>query len=105
MEQALFSPPLSKQRVEYAVQHIRDFDATSLVNISLPCLFNSVFQLLYYDFTSLLALKVDFGCGSGSLLDSLLDFSTSLQRIVGVDISLKGLSRAAKVACIFTYLR
>ncbi|OMO83239.1 Double-stranded RNA-binding protein [Corchorus capsularis] len=70
MEQALFSPPLSKQRVEYAVQHIKDSCATSLV---------------------------DFGCGSGSLLESLLDYPTSLETIVGVDISQKSLSRAAKV--------
>lgn len=69
MEQALFSPPLSKQRVEYAVHHIRDSCATSLV---------------------------DFGCGSGSLLESLLDYSTSLHTIVGVDLSKKGLTRAAK---------
>ncbi|KAK3016002.1 hypothetical protein RJ639_007031 [Escallonia herrerae] len=58
MEKALFSPPLSKQRVDYAV---------------------------------------DFGCGSGSLLDSLLDYSTSLEKIVGVDISQKALTRAAKI--------
>lgn len=31
MEQALFSPPLSKQRVEYALQHIRESCAASLV--------------------------------------------------------------------------
>ncbi|CAN1227895.1 Small RNA 2'-O-methyltransferase [Linum grandiflorum] len=70
MEQALFSPPLSKQRVEFAVQHIRNSSAASLV---------------------------DFGCGSGSLLDSLLDYPISLETIVGVDISLKGLTRAAKI--------
>ncbi|XP_031249532.1 small RNA 2'-O-methyltransferase-like isoform X2 [Pistacia vera] len=70
MEQALFSPPLSKQRVEYAVQHIKESCATTLV---------------------------DFGCGSGSLLDSLLDYPTALEKIVGVDISLKSLSRAAKI--------
>lgn len=70
MEQALFSPPLSKQRVEYAVHHIRDTCASTLV---------------------------DFGCGSGSLLESLLDYSTSLRTIVGVDISQKGLTRAAKI--------
>lgn len=70
MEQALFSPPLSKQRVEYALQHIKDSCATSLV---------------------------DFGCGSGSLLESLLDYPTSLETIVGVDLSKKSLSRAAKV--------
>lgn len=69
MEQALFSPSLSKQRVEFAVQHIRESCAASLV---------------------------DFGCGSGSLLDSLLDYSTSLEKIAGVDISGKGLARAAK---------
>lgn len=33
MEQALFSPPLSKQRVEYAVQHIKESCATTLVYI------------------------------------------------------------------------
>lgn len=31
MEQALFSPPLSKQRVDYAVQHIKESCASSLV--------------------------------------------------------------------------
>ncbi|KAG9152181.1 hypothetical protein Leryth_016376 [Lithospermum erythrorhizon] len=70
MEQALFSPPLSKQRVEYAVQHIKESSAISLV---------------------------DFGCGSGSLLDSLLDYPTTLEKIVGVDISQKSLTRAAKM--------
>ncbi|XP_034897464.1 small RNA 2'-O-methyltransferase isoform X3 [Populus alba] len=70
MEQALFSPPLSKQRVEYAVQHIKKSSATTLV---------------------------DFGCGSGSLLDSLLDYPTSLEKIVGADLSKKSLSRAAKI--------
>lgn len=69
MEQAFFSPPLSKQRVEYAVQHIKETRATTLV---------------------------DFGCGSGSLLDSLLNYPTALEKIVGVDISQKSLSRAAK---------
>ncbi|KAL7211264.1 hypothetical protein ACSBR2_014195 [Camellia fascicularis] len=70
MEQALFSPPLSKQRVEYAVQQIKESCATSLV---------------------------DFGCGSGSLLDSLLEYPTSLEKIVGVDLSRKSLTRAAKI--------
>ncbi|XP_047311145.1 small RNA 2'-O-methyltransferase-like [Impatiens glandulifera] len=70
MEQALFSPPLSKQRVEFALQYIKGSVATSLV---------------------------DFGCGSGSLLDSLLDHSTSLETVVGVDLSKKGLARAAKI--------
>jgi len=31
MEQALFSPPLSKQRVEFAVQQIQESHATTLV--------------------------------------------------------------------------
>ncbi|KAF6139508.1 hypothetical protein GIB67_015465 [Kingdonia uniflora] len=70
MEQALFSPPLSKQRVEYALGHIVKSSAAKLV---------------------------DFGCGSGSLLDSLLDHPTTLEKIVGVDISRKSLGRAAKV--------
>ncbi|KAD3069013.1 hypothetical protein R6Q59_016995 [Mikania micrantha] len=69
MEKAQFSPSLSKQRVNYAVQHIR---------------------------ASLATFLVDFGCGSGSLLDSLLDYPTSLERIIGVDISIKALARAAK---------
>ncbi|KAK7267183.1 hypothetical protein RIF29_19848 [Crotalaria pallida] len=70
MEQALFSPSLSKQRVEFAVQRILESGATTLL---------------------------DFGCGSGSLLDALLNYSTSLEKIAGVDISQKGLIRAAKV--------
>ncbi|KAI5385729.1 small RNA 2'-O-methyltransferase isoform X2 [Lathyrus oleraceus] len=70
MEQAFFSPPLSKQRVEFAVQHILESHATTLV---------------------------DFGCGSGSLLEALLNYTTSLEKIAGVDISQKGLTRAAKV--------
>ncbi|KAE9452432.1 hypothetical protein C3L33_15670, partial [Rhododendron williamsianum] len=70
MEQALFSPPLSKQRVDYAVQHIKESCALSLV---------------------------DFGCGSGSLLESLLEFPTSLEKIVGVDLSRKSLAHAAKI--------
>ncbi|KAF9599919.1 hypothetical protein IFM89_001865 [Coptis chinensis] len=70
MEQALFNPPLSKQRVEYALKHINESGATTLV---------------------------DFGCGSGSLLESLMNYPTSLKTIAGVDISRKGLTRAAKV--------
>jgi hypothetical protein len=42
MEQAVFSPPLSKQRVEYAVQHIRESHATTLVYNHFPVLFFSV---------------------------------------------------------------
>lgn len=70
MEQALFSPPLSKQRVEYALKYIKEFSATSLI---------------------------DFGCGSGSLLESLVGSPSSLEKIVGIDISQKGLIRAAKI--------
>ncbi|XP_057748440.1 small RNA 2'-O-methyltransferase isoform X1 [Arachis stenosperma] len=70
MEQALFNPSLSKQRVEFAVRHIIESHATTLI---------------------------DFGCGSGSLLEALLKYQTSLEKIVGVDISPKGLTRAAKV--------
>ncbi|KAI0495708.1 hypothetical protein KFK09_022011 [Dendrobium nobile] len=70
IEQALFSPPLSKQRVEFAVWYINQLHATSLV---------------------------DFGCGSGSLLDSLLDHTTTLEKVAGVDISRKSLIRAAKI--------
>ncbi|CAM9000829.1 unnamed protein product [Rhodiola kirilowii] len=70
MEQAFFSPPLAKQRVEFAVSYIRRSSATTLI---------------------------DFGCGSGSLLDSLLDYQTSLEKVVGVDISQKSLARAAKM--------
>ncbi|KAK9085858.1 hypothetical protein Sjap_026269 [Stephania japonica] len=70
MEEALFSPSLSKQRVEYALKHINESGANNLV---------------------------DFGCGSGSLLESLMDYPTALQKMVGVDISKKSLSRAAKV--------
>ncbi|KAL8108481.1 small RNA 2'-O-methyltransferase-like isoform X2 [Apium graveolens] len=70
MEQALFSPPLSKQRVEFALQQIKESCAASLV---------------------------DFGCGSGSLLESLLAYPTSLENVVGVDISQRSLARAAKI--------
>ncbi|KAL1833949.1 hypothetical protein ACET3Z_003600 [Daucus carota] len=70
MEQALFSPPLSKQRVDFALQQIKESCAASLV---------------------------DFGCGSGSLLESLLAYPTSLETIVGVDISQRSLARAAKI--------
>ncbi|VVB12259.1 unnamed protein product [Arabis nemorensis] len=70
MEAACFKPPLSKQRVEYALKQIKESSASTMV---------------------------DFGCGSGSLLDSLLDCPTSLQTIIGVDISQKGLARAAKM--------
>lgn len=42
-------------------------------------------------------MQVDFGCGSGSLLQSILDYPTSLEKIAGVDISQKSLNRAAKV--------
>ncbi|XP_010449139.1 PREDICTED: small RNA 2'-O-methyltransferase-like isoform X1 [Camelina sativa] len=70
MEADFFKPPLSKQRVEYAMNHIKESSASTLV---------------------------DFGCGSGSLLASLLDYPTSLQTMVGVDISQKGLARAAKM--------
>ncbi|KAL2343697.1 hypothetical protein Fmac_004982 [Flemingia macrophylla] len=70
MEQALFSPPLSKQRVEFAVQKILESHATTLI---------------------------DFGCGSGSLLEALLNYPTCLEKMAGVDISPKGLSRAAKI--------
>ncbi|XP_061341209.1 small RNA 2'-O-methyltransferase isoform X2 [Gastrolobium bilobum] len=70
MEQALFSPPLSKQRVEFAVRHIVESHATTLL---------------------------DFGCGSGSLLEALLNYPISLEKIAGVDISQKGLTRAAKL--------
>lgn len=46
------------------------------------------------------AMKVDFGCGSGSLLDSLLDHTTTLEKVAGVDISRKSLIRAAKVQLV-----
>lgn len=51
--------------------------------------------------TDSLSLQVDFGCGSGSLLDSLLLYPTSLEKIVGVDISKRSLARAAKVRSIY----
>lgn len=44
MEQAFFSPPLSKQRVEYAVQHIRDSGATSLVKNTFISLYGVAVQ-------------------------------------------------------------
>ncbi|WVZ97119.1 hypothetical protein U9M48_042676 [Paspalum notatum var. saurae] len=41
-------------------------------------------------------LIADFGYGSGSLLDSLLGHPTTLEKLVGVDISRKGLTIVAK---------
>ncbi|CAD5328563.1 unnamed protein product [Arabidopsis thaliana] len=72
IEADFFKPSLSKQRLEYVVKHIKESSASTLV---------------------------DFGCGSGSLLASILDCPTSLQTIAGVDISHKSLTRAAKGAC------
>lgn len=43
-------------------------------------------------------LQVDFGCGSGSLLDSILSYPTSLEKIVGVDLSQRSLAKASKVS-------
>ncbi|XP_009134117.2 small RNA 2'-O-methyltransferase [Brassica rapa] len=70
VESVFFKPPLWKQRVGYAVKLIKESSASTLV---------------------------EFGCGSGSLLESLLEVPTSLQTIVGVDISQKALDRAAKM--------
>ncbi|XP_078437263.1 small RNA 2'-O-methyltransferase-like [Wolffia australiana] len=70
MEGALFSPSLSRQRVDFALDLVNAARAISLV---------------------------DFGCGSGNLLDALLVSQTTLKRITGVDISLRGLYRAAKL--------
>ncbi|KAI3964471.1 hypothetical protein MKX01_007161, partial [Papaver californicum] len=67
MEQAFFSPPLSRHRIEYAVKHINESCAATLA---------------------------DLGCRSGALLDSLLDYPTVLEKIVGVDIFRKSLTRA-----------
>ncbi|KAJ4912769.1 Small RNA 2'-O-methyltransferase [Raphanus sativus] len=71
VEAVFFKPPLTKKRVGYAVELIKESSASTLV---------------------------DFGCGSGSLLESLLEeVPTSLQTIAGVDISQKALARAAKM--------
>lgn len=103
MEQALFSPPLSKQRVEYALRHIKESQATSLVRNKV----NKFLEVLVSEFvlgiiilSIIVFVQVDFGCGSGSLLESLLDYFTSLETIVGVDISHKSLARAAKVRMV-----
>ncbi|KAG2640102.1 hypothetical protein PVAP13_2KG070400 [Panicum virgatum] len=54
MEKALFSPPLSKQRVEFAVQHINELHATTLVNSpSFSC-------PLFMKIISFLIVKVHF---------------------------------------------
>ncbi|KAL2635375.1 hypothetical protein R1flu_006854 [Riccia fluitans] len=70
MEAAHFKPSLSKQRVDYALRIIEELQAKSLI---------------------------DLGCGSGSLLESLLEQPTELKKLVGVDISHKSLVRAAKL--------
>ncbi|CAK9276567.1 unnamed protein product [Sphagnum jensenii] len=70
MQASQFRPCLSKQRIEYARLVVDAIDAKSLV---------------------------DLGCGSGALLNSLLEEPNSLQQIVGVDLSRKHLIRAAKM--------
>jgi small RNA 2'-O-methyltransferase len=94
---ALFSHPLSKQRVEFAVRHINELHATTLV-ISPPNSLVHLWKILF--FIAKMHFQVDFGCGSGSLLDSLLEHPTTLEKLVGVDISRKGLTRATKVQSI-----
>ena len=42
-------------------------------------------------------IMIKNGCGSGSLLDALLNHPTTLEKVVGIDISQKSLSCAAKV--------
>ncbi|KAJ7565456.1 hypothetical protein O6H91_02G061700 [Diphasiastrum complanatum] len=69
MESALFSPPLSKQRVDFALQLIEKIKPVSLV---------------------------DLGCGSGSLLEAIVEQSTDLVHVAGVDISQRSIIRAAK---------
>jgi trans-aconitate methyltransferase len=70
MESAHFSPPLSKQRNEFARNIIKALEPKFLV---------------------------DLGCGSGSLLEAILEQPLGLEHIAGVDTSHKGLIRAAKV--------
>ncbi|CAM6105309.1 unnamed protein product [Calypogeia fissa] len=70
MEAALFKPSLSKQRLGCALSIIQKLQAKSLI---------------------------DLGCGSGSLMEQLLEEQTGLVELVGLDISPKGLVRAAKV--------
>jgi len=41
--------------------------------------------------------QVDLGCGSGSLLEALLREPTTLEHMIGIDISRKALIRGAKV--------
>lgn len=45
-------------------------------------------------------MQVDFGCGSGSLLEFLSDHTTTIEKIVGVDLSRKSLIRSAKVSLL-----
>eukprot|EP00897_Mesotaenium_endlicherianum_P010859 jgi/Mesen1/9801/ME000007S09859 len=68
MEVALFSPPLAKQRAEFAMQLIRGCGATSVI---------------------------DLGCGAGALLTQLASCGY-VQRVAGVDTSAEDLQRAAK---------
>ncbi|EFJ20229.1 hypothetical protein SELMODRAFT_418472 [Selaginella moellendorffii] len=69
MESAVFSPPLSRQRIDFALELFQRSQALSLI---------------------------DFGCGSGSFLEAIVEQPNSLQHIVGVDISLRSLTRASK---------
>ena len=101
MESALFSPPLSKQRNEFAIQKIKEVRAKSLVCRSLlssPFALKFEFQVSLCTVVSETFLsQVDLGCGSGSLLDAVVDTDTDLEHIAGVDISQKSLFRATKV--------
>ena len=95
MEKALFSPPLSKQRVEFAVRHINELHATTLVNFPPNSLVLYLWKILF--FIAKMHFQVDFGCGSGSLLDSLLEHVIiALEKLVSVDISSKAYNTCSK---------
>ena len=69
-----------------------DYDDFVVVVVSFSC-----HTKINWDWWSVFWITVDFGCGSGRLRDSLMEHSTALESIVGVDISRKGLTREAKV--------
>ncbi|KAL6184117.1 hypothetical protein ACLB2K_045521 [Fragaria x ananassa] len=74
-------------------------DSTRMLSLlsSKTCCLEYTIRLLQSIRESCATTLVDFGCGSGSLLDSLLNYPTSLEKISGVDLSQKSLTSAAKI--------
>lgn len=111
IESSHFSPPLSKQRIEYARTMINALEAKTLVlrATTYRLLAFEIIHTCFEHFSIILCLliisasalhdvrQVDLGCGSGSLLEALLKEPNTLEHMIGIDISRKALIRGAKV--------